>query len=101
MSGGYDTAVPALLDACSKEEDRQDDTLFVEEGEPEASESEIQRRRIDRALQARVIIQAVRFPQSSLLIKRCLLIQRKKEKTESPFQSLCNFIPSGIYVSRR
>ncbi len=80
MSGGYDKAVPALLDAYSKENDREDDILFVEEGKPEASESEIQRRRIDRALQARVITQAVKFPQSSLLIKTCLLDQRKKER---------------------
>ena len=96
MSGGYDKAVPALLDAYSKENDREDDILFVEEGKPEASESEIQRRRIDRVLQARGIIQAVKFPQSS--IDQKIPSHSKKERKDRVTISLTLQLSSITYL---
>ena len=49
---GYDKTIPAYFDAYYKEDDQEIDTILVEDGEPEVSESEVQRRRIHRAWQA-------------------------------------------------
>ncbi len=49
---GYDKTIPAYFHAYDKEKDQENDTILVEDGEPEVSESGVRRRQIHRAWQA-------------------------------------------------